>query len=179
MTSSKQFFCSITIFGEPAAKQSILRSGANNGDYIAVTGSLGGSIQGKHFSFKPRVEEGAWLAQQGGVTAMLDVSDGLCQDLNHLLRASNCGARLDLESIPVSRQARHVSAALSDGEDFELLMTIAPRKFFSLTKSWRRRFPKLPLTVIGKIVSGKPMMHFYQNGEAVKKFKPVLGFKHF
>ena len=103
----------------------------------------------------------------GGINAAdLDISDGLAGDLRHILAASRVGAELFAASIPVSREARLAAkagsaakpallAALTDGEDFELLFTVASRDAVPLLDAWRKQFPKLPLTCIGKIKAGE------------------------
>ena len=144
----------------------VLRSGAEAGDAIFVTGELGGSLAGKHLDFEPRLAEARWLAQHFSLHAMLDVSDGLAGDLRHILAASRVGAELLATSIPISRAARLAAkagssakpallAALTDGEDFELLFTVAGRDAVPVLDAWRKEFPKLPLTCIGKIKAGE------------------------
>src|SRR5438045_1675412 len=80
--------------GEPSPCGPILRSGARPGDWLLVTGPLGGSIAGKHLDFTPRVAEA--LALQGHCTphAMIDLSDGLAGDAGHLATESGCAATL-------------------------------------------------------------------------------------
>ena len=92
--------------GRQERGKAVLRSGAKAGEAIFVTGSLGGSLAGKHLKFQPRLREGKWLARGKWATAMIDVSDGLLRDLGHIMRASNIGARLMLNAIPVSSAAR-------------------------------------------------------------------------
>jgi len=153
---------SVALLGFVPRGKGILRSGAEAGDAIFVTGELGGSLAGKHLEFEPRLAEARWLAQLFQVHAMLDVSDGLAGDLRHILAASRVGAELNSASIPISREARSAAkasssakpallAALTDGEDFELLFTVASRDAVPLLDAWRKQFPKLPLTCIGKI----------------------------
>lgn len=77
---SKEFFASITIFGEVSPHHLVKRSGASPGDWIAVTGSLGGSLLRHHYDFTPRVREGIFIAEHITPTAMIDISDGLGQD---------------------------------------------------------------------------------------------------
>ena len=157
---------SVALLGTVPRGKGILRSGAEAGDAIFVTGELGGSLAGKHLEFEPRLAEARWLAQQFSVHAMLDVSDGLAGDLRHLLTASRVGAELHATSIPISREARRAAkatssakpallAALTDGEDFELLFTVASRDAVPLLDAWRKQFPKLSLTCIGKIKAGE------------------------
>jgi thiamine-monophosphate kinase len=157
---------SIALLGFVPRGKGILRSGAEAGDAIFVTGELGGSLAGKHLEFEPRLAEAQWLAQNFKLHAMLDVSDGLAGDLRHILNASRVGAELNSASIPVSREARRATkasssakpallAALTDGEDFELLFTLPARDAVPLLDGWRKQFPKLPLTCIGKIKAGE------------------------
>jgi thiamine-monophosphate kinase len=157
---------SVAMLGFVPRGKGVLRSGAEAGDAIFVTGELGGSLGGKHLEFEPRVAEAQWLAQHFTIHALLDVSDGLAGDLRHILAASHVGAELNAASIPVSREARRAAkasssakapllAALSDGEDFELLFTVASRDAVPLLDAWRKQFPKLPLTCIGKIKAGE------------------------
>ena len=179
MTSARQFFCGITVWGQPAGKKAVLRCEAKSGDLILVTGALGGSIKRKHFDFTPRVLEGQWLAQNGYPNAMMDISDGLAQDLSHLVRASRVCARLNLECVPVARDARNLAGALSDGEDFELLMTVPRGKITKLLSEWKKTFPKTPLNLIGSIQRGNPSIHYYLNGKKQTGFRPQQGFRHF
>jgi len=153
---------SVALLGWVPRGKGVLRSGAEAGDAIFVTGELGGSLGGKHLEFEPRLAEARWLAQHFSLHAMLDISDGLAGDLRHLLTASRVGAELLAASIPISREARRAAkaggsakppllAALTDGEDFELLFTVATRDAVPLLDAWRKQFPKLALTCIGRI----------------------------
>ncbi len=111
------------------------RSGARPGDAIVVTGPLGGSLLGKHLDFIPRLDVASQLRGDPNVHAAMDISDGLSIDLLRMCDASRCGAIVSLESIPISNAAVRMSEtsgkapvehALSDGEDFELLMAVEP-----------------------------------------------------
>jgi len=131
--------------GIPAVR----RSGALPGDTVCVTGSLGGSLRGKHLLFTPRVTEARRLAGAlgGALHAMMDISDGLALDLFRMCTASGAGAILDIPLLErvISRDARAASAAdgrspldhaLEDGEDFELLLAVGPtaaRRWFGGT----------------------------------------------
>jgi thiamine-monophosphate kinase len=126
---------SVTVLGEAAGRGPVLRSGAKPNDWVFVTGPLGGSILGHHLDFTPRVREALALHAAVELHAMCDISDGLSADLNHILEESRCGAVLVSESIPVSPAAVELSRtsgqtplqhALGDGEDFELVFTVAP-----------------------------------------------------
>lgn len=140
----------------------VRRSGAIAGDAIFVSGELGGSIEGRHLAFEPRLAEARWLTEHFKVHAMIDVSDGLAGDLRHLLRAGGIGADLFPASIPISRAAKlrarrgdgaktPLLAALSDGEDFELLFTVAAKDAVRVLDGWKARFPEVRLTCVGRI----------------------------
>lgn len=136
----------------------LLRANAKPDDVLFVTGALGGSLQGKHLSFEPRIHEGAWLRETGWVHAMIDLSDGLALDSARLARASGCGIELDAETVPVSREVVPTSQtsafdhAVTDGEDYELLFTVPPAHADALAAEWKRNFD-LPCTRIGILTS--------------------------
>jgi thiamine-monophosphate kinase len=164
-TNPERILISISLLGTVARGSQILRSGAKVGDAIFVTGELGGSFAEKHLDFEPRIAEANWLAEHFSIHAMIDLSDGLAGDLRHILKASNVGAELLKAAIPVSREAKLAArtsssakppfaAALTDGEDFELLFTIASKNAVKLLDGWKKKFPKLKLSCVGKIVSG-------------------------
>ena len=157
---------SVALLGWVPRGKATLRSGAEAGDAIFVTGELGGSLPARHLEFEPRLEEARWLARTFAVHAMMDVSDGLAGDLRHLLKASRVGAELLSTSIPISRAAKLAAraggsakpplvAALTDGEDFELLLTVASRDAVPLLDAWKQTFPQLALTCIGKVIEGE------------------------
>ncbi|HLH57215.1 MAG TPA: thiamine-phosphate kinase [Verrucomicrobiae bacterium] len=162
-TNPERLLISISLLGWASRGKAISRSGAQAGDALFVSGHLGGSIGAKHLEFEPRLEEARWLADHFKIHAMIDLSDGLAGDLKHLLR-QGLGAELLASAIPISREARRAAkvsntaktgliAALTDGEDFELLFALAGRDAVSLLDSWKARFPKIPLHCIGKITS--------------------------
>jgi len=150
----------ITAIGETTPRGALLRSGANTGDAILVTGSFGGSILGKHFDFTPRVREALLLKERYEVHAGIDVSDGLSLDLFRLAEESRCGALLDPNSIPVSAAAVELARAqpagisaldhaLSDGEDFELILAVPPAEASRLLADQPLG---VPVTKIGEFV---------------------------
>ena len=165
-TNPERILISISLLGTVPRGKQILRSGAKVGDAIFVTGELGGSLAEKHLSFEPRLAEARWLAEHFQVHALMDLSDGLGGDLRHILTASKVGAVILKSSVPVSRAAKTRAkensaakppfiAALTDGEDFELLFTIASKDAVKLLDGWKKTFPKLKLSCIGKIVAGE------------------------
>lgn len=149
----------LTLFGD-APPRPLIRSNARAGDFLYVTGTLGGSILGKHLRFAPRLEEGRWLAGRRSVHAAIDLSDGLGKDAVALLRP-HTRAIVDPQALPVSaagkRYARNIrrnptDCAINDGEDYELLFAAGSREHGRLTKAWRRRF-STRLTCIGRVES--------------------------
>lgn len=135
------------------------RSGASVGDYIYVTGDLGGSLHSKHINFIPRLKEGYWLAHQQEVTSMIDVTDGLSKDLRCIL-PSHGAAYLDLNNMPYSKECwemaqgsaqKRFQHAFGDGEDYEILFTLASSSSIqAFEKSWSSYFT-IPITCIGTV----------------------------
>src|SRR5438105_215385 len=81
---------SVTLLGHPTSPGPVRRAGAQPGDWLLVTGPLGGSLLGKHLDFTPRVREAMQLQQCAQLHAMIDISDGLAADAYHLCEESNC-----------------------------------------------------------------------------------------
>lgn len=142
----------ISVAGEGRVERRHLvpRSGGKPGDLVLVTGRLGGSIAGKHLGFTPRLAEAAWLVRHLQPSAMMDLSDGLAMDLPRLAEASGCG--FELGEVPATRGCTR-QQALGDGEDYELLLTVPPRRWQATEAAWAAAFPKLPLTVIGRLAT--------------------------
>lgn len=145
-------FLSVTLTGWVERERCVLRSGGKPGDAVYVTGRLGGSITGRHLDFKPRVAEARWLVESFLPSAMMDLSDGIGADLPRMADASGCSYELWRDRIPKTRGCT-VDQAMSDGEDYELLFTIADAQTGDLEKEWKADFPKVPLTRIGALVS--------------------------
>jgi thiamine-monophosphate kinase len=143
---------SISGMGRVRKEHLILRSGGKPGDILLVTGSLGGSLAGKHLNFEPRMEAAHWLAKQSLPHAMMDLSDGLAKDLPRLAEASGCGFLLERQAIPRTKDCT-LDQALNDGEDFELLLAIPPDQWIHMRTLWSQTFPFLPLSRIGTLVS--------------------------
>jgi thiamine-monophosphate kinase len=125
-----------------AGRRPITRGGARVGDAVCVTGSLGGSLAGRHLEFEPRVHEAIALAGMADLHAMMDLSDGLASDLPRICRRSGVGAIVETGRLPLSQQAcmsgDPVHSALCDGEDFELLFTLSEDDCRSLLAAWDR-----------------------------------------
>lgn len=159
LSRAKQWMIGAVLIGEMKNKKVFERRGARVGDSLWVTGRLGGSILGRHFSFEPRVKEAFFLARSFKISSCIDLSDGLGRDLPRLLQASGRGAKLRVDQIPVSKDAVRLSRqtkslplahAFRDGEDFELLFTLPRKSDGALLKKWKSRF-RTPLTKIGEI----------------------------
>ncbi len=189
ISRAKEFFVSIALLGWSPKKKAVERNGARPGDVLLVTGKLGGSILGKHFSFEPRLREAQFLIQNFHPTAMIDISDGLLQDLEHILKESKVGTSVELSAVPVSSDAKKLAKgnpvralehALSDGEDFELLFTIPSKEESKLQKLWKKTFPGVSLSRLGRIQSGKPRVDWLRNGKPAAA--PLIrhkGYSHF
>jgi len=186
-TNPERLLISVSLLGFVARGKAVLRSGAKAGDAIFVTGELGGSLTGKHLVFEPRLAEARWLAEHFPIHAMIDLSDGLAGDLRHILKASGVGAELLKKAIPVSRAAKLAGkagatakpafvAALTDGEDFELLFTLASQQAVALLDEWKKAFPKLKLSCIGRITAGSGLS--IRDEQGVRPFQSN-GYVHF
>ena len=156
----------IVLTGAVQKGQALLRSGAQVGDRIYVTGSLGGAAaeleqlgrapddfvgmigaaQGHpHLFPQPRVAQGLWLRKYGLASGAIDLSDGLSTDLNHLCEESGVAAELFAAALPLGHGAT-LGMALHGGEDYELLFT-APDE-----AKIPRRIAGVPITAIGRVV---------------------------
>ena len=163
---SKSGVCiSVTAIGSALMANLKRRSEAKVGDVIMVTGKLGASAAGLrdvlagklstrnakiHLMPEARVEEGVWLGAQPEVHAMMDISDGIASDLQHIIDQSKKGAIISEQNIPVARGASFRDA-MCGGEDYELLFTVDKHKVDELTQRFEELFGK-PLYKIGRIV---------------------------
>ena len=170
---------SVSVLAKGAGLEPIRRSGAEQGDAIMVTGELGGSILGKHLTFKPLVSEARALAEGVKLHAMIDISDGLAIDLHHITDESKCGAEILAESIPVSEAAKKLDGdflqhSLADGEDYELLFTLSEK---DVNKA-KDILASLGVKVshIGRIIE-KGVFIEGENGIRIEL--PASGFEHF
>jgi thiamine-monophosphate kinase len=153
ISHADQLVCDVMLCGCVAKGTALLRSGAQAGDALYVSGPLGGWRNKR--AIVPRLEFGRKLV--GKATACMDISDGLALDLHRLCKAS--GVAADLDSVPLVKDAT-LNQALHDGEDYELLYTARPRV-------------KTPGIRIGSITMGKPGSIRY----AGKALKPI-GYDH-
>ena len=161
-TGAQQLTLAVTVWGEvvPTAHgpgRLLTRRGAQVGDLLVITGPVGGSFaSGRHLRPEPRLEEGRWFAQCPYITAAMDLSDGLAADAPKLAEASGWGCLLLPGQVPihddVPAMADGVKAAMQDGEDFELLVAVAPEHWPALQLAWP--FSR-PLYVVGWLTPEK------------------------
>lgn len=167
--TSGPFVASLTLLGD-APRRPLTRTTARAGDRLYVTGTLGGSLLGRHLRFEPRLSEGQWLAAQPHVHAAVDLSDGLGKDLGAILSPGSM-AVVDTNALPASTAAKKLArttardlldCVLNDGEDYELLFASSTGHHEHLTSQWRKRFAT-PLTCIGTVERhrrGRPEVRF-------------------
>lgn len=179
----------IVVVGSVPQGKAVLRSGARPGDQIYVTGELGGSATaiaqmaagrpmgseaGALFRPKPRLAAGEWLRRQCLPSAMIDVSDGLSTDLEHLCQESHVGAEIEAEAIPRARVGQRkkeatLELAVHGGEDYELL--------FTSSKKVPARVAGVRVTRIGQITQASGMRLLDAEGRARKL--EARGWEHF
>ena len=168
---------SIQVQGLVPEGKALRRNGAQAGDLIYVSGSIGDAagalpavLQGEHpdsvenadrkyllkryFLPSPRLMLGQWLADRGATSA-LDISDGLLGDLGHILKASNTGAELDLNALPISSALINIAGkddarrhALTGGDDYELCFTWPAKQSLQLPEAIAS---ECSVTCIGRI----------------------------
>ncbi len=173
ISASRKLIIDVSMLGIVEKNKLCLRQGAKINDMIMVTGEFGGAIKGKHLKFIPRLKEAQFLVNNFKINAMIDVSDGLVQDLGHILKQSSVGAVLYESLIPLSKQAQGIEEALCSGEEFELLFTAPRDQASKIIKSSKYRFK-----VIGGIMPesfGLRLIN-YKNRYSGLKLK---GYRHF
>jgi len=180
---------SVTVLGVPTGAGPLCRSGARPSDRILVTGPLGGSLLGHHFNFTPRVAEAQFLHANYELHAAIDVSDGLAVDLGHLLAESGLGAILEAARVPLSADAVRLASeehttqkpgaktawehALSDGEDFELILAVPPAEAARLL---RDRPAGLQLSDVGEFLAEPGL--FCRDPDGTVRPLPLSGYEH-
>ena len=207
--SPKHLFINVCILGETHKKRVFTREGARPGDQIFVTGTLGDSAMGlqlltsrnknststkhrrsliqKHLEPIPRIKESSLLAKSKlQVTSMIDLSDGLVQDLSHLCATNRLGADIYEANLPFSQALNSVcqqkssiltNLALHGGEDYELLFTIRQEDVRKLSKLFLKT--GAPISHIGEITKSSGKIILKKKNGRKKSLKPSMGFNHF
>lgn len=176
-TGSKAgIFINFTIVGEVLSENIKFRKGAKEGDVICITDFIGDSLAGyelmmkgeqsslikKHCRPKAQFEEGTWLGEQSSVKTMMDISDGLLQDLGRMTKASGCAAEVDIEKIPLSAEFRKFAKergwsaeekAIISGEEYCLLFTVESDAYDVVGREFEKKFTR-PLYSIGVMKNG-------------------------
>jgi len=181
---------SLTVLGTVLPGQAVRRSGARPGDGLWVTGTIGDgalgllAAQGKladpdgslaHRYRLPRPRLG--VARAGVVSAAMDVSDGLVQDVGHLCRASGCGVQIDAALLPLSDAARaagegYLPLCLTGGDDYELAMAVPEANAAKLATAG------VMVTRIGRFVEGPPRVEV-RHPDGLLMTLPSGGWSHF
>jgi len=175
--TSKKVIIDIALIGEAEKGRIITRRGAQSGDVILMTGSIGGG-HARHDSFLPRVKEARWLAGHFKVRSMIDISDGLLIDLTRIARASGVGARLYKNLIPLSKDAGTFNAAVTAGEDFELLFTMSPAEAGRLFRKYPFPGFSTAISIIGHVVEREKGLRIIDSAGKARILRPK-GYTHF
>lgn len=173
ISACDKLIINVSMLGTVEKNKLCLRQGAKTGDLIMVTGEFGGAIKGKHLRFNPRIKESRYLVDNFKINSMIDVSDGLIQDLSHILEQSLVGAVLYESLIPLSKEAQDPEEALCSGEEFELLFTASRGQASKIIKSSKYHFK-----VIGEIMPESFGLRIINLKNKYSKLK-LQGFKHF
>jgi thiamine-monophosphate kinase len=203
--SKADLIISVTVYGVVAQHEMLTRDAAKPGDVICSTGCLGDSRAGLHLILEelpaddsaltallaahlhpePHLREGRLLAAATGVRAAIDVSDGLSSDLGHILEQSRVGAWIDAEKLPISGNLRHfcrrfdrspVEYALTGGEDYTLLLTVASERADAVARAFESAFDR-PLFAIGAITESMGMVLLQAGGDTLSI--SATGWDHF
>ena len=173
ISASGKLVIDVSMLGIVEKNKLCLRRGAKAGDLIMVTGEFGGSIKGKNLKFTPRLKEARFLVDKFKINSMIDVSDGLLQDLGHILEQSRVGAVLYESLIPLSKQAQGTEEALCSGEEFELLFTASRDQASKIIKSAQYSFK-----VVGEIMPEAFGLRLINYKNRYSKLK-LKGYRHF
>lgn len=185
-TQSTQLTISVTALGWIEQGQAVTRSGAQVGDYVCVSGQVGDAAYGlQHLGHPlqqrldyptPRCTLGQSLKNLA--SSMIDVSDGLAQDLGHILKASHVGATLQLDQLPIDDALKQLAPqqawqlALAGGDDYELCFTISPQNFEKLSQKQL----DVPYTIIGQITQSTDILFEHMG---ILQPLDLQGYQHF
>lgn len=173
LSKAEKIVIDVSVIGFVEKKKLTLRSKAETGDIIFVTGRLGGSGKGRHLSFVPRLKEARQLVKNYKINSMIDISDGLIQDLGHILELSKKGAVLYEGLIPIADETAGLEAALYEGEDFELLFTVSVETAGRIIKD-----KKIRVYEIGEVVKDRRRLDIISKTGVQTRINPN-GFRHF
>ena len=178
---------SVTAIGSVPPGRAWRRDGAKPGDLLVVTGACGGSLLGRHLAVEPRCREAICIADRFEVHAAIDVSDGLSLDLSRMMQASATGAVVRLADVPIHADARRMSLlpgdgktpldhALSDGEDFELILAMPSDAAHSLVATAGKPPLDLPITIIGEVTAAPGLVA--EDAHGTRTTLPPQGYVH-
>ncbi len=174
ISRSDKIVINVSMTGFTEKNRLILRSAARPGDVIFVTGMLGAAAYDpRRLDIHPRIEESCYLIMNYKMGAMIDISDGLFQDLKHITDESNVGALVYQEAVPLWNMKGDFLKEVSRGEDYELLFTLPLDQARKLNAT-----KYLSFTAIGSVTERK---HGLRLIDDKCRERPVgaLGFKHF
>jgi len=203
--SPDRLMINITVFGETFEKEILYRNGAQPGDGIYTTGTLGDSAAGlmlimekaiapksltsalikAHNRPKPYLETGRMIAQSRLASSMIDLSDGLASDLWHICESSHVGARLEQNALPLSEELKAfadlnqldpLQLALSGGEDYRLLITVPRKNAVQFQRIFKGSYP-CPIYCLGEITGDERIETIAPDGSC--KRLDAKGFDHF
>lgn len=186
----------MTVFGRVPSGLALTRSGAQPGDWLCVGGELGNAagalplvlgqrraepvvaepLLAHYWSPRPQIDLG--LALRGKASAAMDISDGLLADCGHIALASGVALQVEHDRLPLSNalvaflgRADAVRAALSGGDDYVLLFTVAPARLAALqAEGW-------PIHVIGRVLAGQGVTLVDNSGQDITP--QIRGYQHF
>ena len=174
ISRAEKLTLSLSLIGFVEKRCLTLRSGACVGDIVFVTGRLGAALVDKRrLHVKPRLEEARYLVKNYRINSMIDISDGLPQDLHHIAAESKVGAAIFKELVPLHKKDADFLRALSLGEDFELLFTMPAAEAKRLTASGIKTY-----SPIGEITDKRYGLRLIDEDHKERPLKPV-GFRHF
>ncbi|MCM8780307.1 MAG: thiamine-phosphate kinase [Candidatus Omnitrophica bacterium] len=173
LSRAERLFINTSVLGWVEKRYLVLRNGARVGDIIFVTGTLGDSHLGGHLRFQPRIKEARFLVRNFKINAMIDISDGLIQDLSHILEESRVGAVIYETLLPQARYIHNLKDILYRGEDFELLFSLSNKEAKRLL---RKRLPIF--SPIGEIVKKNYGLILIDKDNR-KKQLAIRGLQHF
>jgi thiamine-monophosphate kinase len=195
-SSCHDLHISLTVMGDIRHGVALYRRGARVGDVVYVTGDLGGAQMGlktlqsgqnnsaavnRFVHPHARVASGQWINDTGCVTSMIDVSDGLVQDLGHVAHASGVGIEIQAETVPCWRRddfIADIETSCTSGEEYELAFTIDGRR----DAAFQRLLPAVlgqlghPITRIGRVVAGHGVV--VRDASGADLTPPLGGYRH-